>query len=108
MACPAGADKIKHGVRRCVQDHWNDDDFVLCKIDLTNAFKMASHQTLLKECATHIAELFSWVYWCYGQHPKLWHPMGVLNSELGVQQGSRSLGSTVVLLGATQAHPHDH
>ena len=87
VACPAGAEKIIHGVRRCVQDHWNDDDFVLCKIDLTNAFNMVSHQALLEECATHFPELFPWVSWCYGQHPTLWHPMGVLSSELGVQQG---------------------
>lgn len=27
------------------------------------------------------------VEWCYGQHPFLWHPMGTLTSEAGVQQG---------------------
>ncbi|KAL5468738.1 hypothetical protein EMCRGX_G029849 [Ephydatia muelleri] len=32
-------------------------------------------------------ELYPWVLWCYGQHPILWHPMGTLTSECGVQQG---------------------
>ena len=59
----------------------------MCKIDLTNAFNMVSRQALLEECATHFPELFPWVSWCYGQHPTLWHPMGVLSSELGVQRG---------------------
>ena len=95
---PAGAEKIIHGVLvcRCVQDHWNDDDFVLCKIDLTNAFNMVSCQALLEECATHFPELFPWVSWCYGQHPKLWHPMGVLVLNLEFNNLT------------TQARSHDH
>ena len=28
-----------------------------------------------------------WTEWCYGQHPFLWHSMGTLTSEVGVQQG---------------------
>ena len=108
VACPAGAEKIIHGVRRCVQDHWNDDYFVMCKIDLTNAFNMVSCQALCEECGTHFPELFPWVSWCYGQCPTLWHPMGVLSSELGVQQGDPLGPCTVVLLGPTQAHSHDH
>ena len=43
-------------------------------------------QALLEECATHFPELFPWVSWSHGQHPTLWHPMGVLSSEHGVQQ----------------------
>ena len=49
----------------------NDDDFAMCKIDLTNAFNMVSRQALLEECATHFPELFPWVSWCYGQHRTL-------------------------------------
>ena len=61
VAYPAGAEKIIHGMRRCVQDHWNDDDFVLCKIDLTNAFNMVSRQALLEECTIHFPELFGFL-----------------------------------------------
>ena len=28
-----------------------------------------------------------WAAWCYGQHPTLFHSMGTLSSETGVQQG---------------------
>ena len=58
VACPAGAEKIIH---RCVKNHWKDEDFVMCKIDLTNAFNMVSCQAFLEECATHFPELFTWV-----------------------------------------------
>ena len=49
VACPAEAEKIVHGVRRCFQDHWKDEDFVIRKIDLTNAFNMVSRQALLED-----------------------------------------------------------
>ena len=32
-------------------------------------------------------ELLPWVSWCYGTHPLLWHPLGQISSESGVQQG---------------------
>ena len=52
-----------------------------------NAFNLASHQTILSECENHFPELLPWVSWCYGKHPLLWHSMGSLTSESGVQQG---------------------
>ena len=27
------------------------------------------------------------VKWCYGEHPFRWHPLGLVTSELGIQQG---------------------
>ena len=74
-------------MRRCFRDHWEDEDFVACKIDLKNAFNEVSRQAILDECAAHFPELFRWVFWCYGKHPVLWHPMGTLGSEQGVQPG---------------------
>ncbi|KAL5477540.1 hypothetical protein EMCRGX_G024351 [Ephydatia muelleri] len=32
-------------------------------------------------------ELLPWASWCYGSQPYLWHPLGHLTSESGVQQG---------------------
>eukprot|EP00731_Ephydatia_muelleri_P016405 Em0009g829a len=87
VAYPAGAEKLVHGFRRCISEHWGNREFVACKVDLKNAFNEVSRQALLEECATHFPELFRWVYWCYGQHPTLWHPMGTLGSEQGVHQG---------------------
>ena len=67
--------------------HWFDDDFGVLKIDMKNAFNLVSRQALLSECAKHFPELFPWVSWCYGQHHLLWHSLGCLTLESGVQQG---------------------
>ena len=56
-------------------------------MDMKNAFNQVSHRALLSECAEHFPELLPWVGWCYGQHPYLWHTLGCLTSESGVQQG---------------------
>ena len=34
VACPYGVEKIVHGLRMCVEEHGNDNDFVVMKIDL--------------------------------------------------------------------------
>ena len=64
VATPAGAEKVVHGLRRCFRDHWEDEKFIACKIDLTNAFNEVSRQAILDECAAHFPELFRWVFWC--------------------------------------------
>ena len=57
---------------------------------------MVSHQAVLTECAVHFLELLPWANWCYGHHPFLWHPLGCLTSELGVQLGDPLLFSLVL------------
>eukprot|EP00731_Ephydatia_muelleri_P034939 Em0087g8a len=56
-----------------------DDNFTVCKVDMSNAFNLVSRQALLEECAVHFPELLPWVHWCYGSHPTLWHPLGHLH-----------------------------
>ena len=46
-----------------------------------------SRNAVLENCAEFFPEIFPWTLWCYGVHPKLWHPMGMLRSATGVQQG---------------------
>ena len=54
---------------------------------MKNAFNMVSCQALLSECTKHFPELYPWAHWGFSQHPFLWHTMGNLMSECGVQQG---------------------
>ena len=73
VACSFGAEKIAHGLRACIENHWLDVDFVVLKVDMKNAFNMVSRQALLSECSTHFPELLPWASWCYSQSPILWH-----------------------------------
>ena len=86
VACPVGAEKVIHGLRHCIEEHWEEEDFVVLKIDMCNAFNFVSHQALLDECALHFPDLLPWAFWCYGQQPLLQHPLGTVTSEVGVQQ----------------------
>ena len=87
VACPLVSEKIIQGIRSCVQKHWGNEDFAVLKIDFLNAFNLVSRDALLHDCAVHFPGLLPWATWCYSSHPILWHPLGSLTSELGVQQG---------------------
>eukprot|EP00731_Ephydatia_muelleri_P007475 Em0003g1723a len=87
VACPSGTEKVIHGLRTCMEEHWEDDDFAVVKVDMRNAFNLVSRQALLDQCAIHFPELLPWTSWCYGSHPLLWNPLGHLSSQSGVQQG---------------------
>ena len=69
VACPLGAEQMIHGLRDCIEQHWIENDFVVLKVDLKNAFNMVSRQAVLNECGKHFPELLPWASWCYSQHP---------------------------------------
>ena len=52
VACHSGSERIIHGLRKCIDDHWDDDDFVVFKVDIRNAFNLVSRLAILVECAT--------------------------------------------------------
>eukprot|EP00731_Ephydatia_muelleri_P032786 Em0024g330a len=68
VACSSGSEKIIHGLRKSIEDHWMEEDFVVFKIDIQNAFNLVSIQAVLDECDTSFPELLPWVTWCYGDY----------------------------------------
>lgn len=79
VACPSGPEKVIHGLRSCIEEHWTDKDFTMLKIDMRNAFNLVSCQAMLDQCATHFPELLPWASWCYSQHPLLRHHLGTMS-----------------------------
>ena len=65
VACPQGMEKIVQHLRSCIEDHCFDMDFVVLKVDMTNAFNLVSRQAFLDDCAQHFPELLAWTSWCY-------------------------------------------
>ena len=47
VACPSGTEKVIHGLRTCMEEHWEDDGFAVVKMDMHNAFNLVSRQALL-------------------------------------------------------------
>ena len=89
VACPSRSEKIIHNLREVLEQHWSDPDFAVIKINMQNAFNLVSRDVVLlnQQCFLHFPEIYPWTCWCYSQHPKLWHPVGLISSASGVQQG---------------------
>ena len=47
VASACGAERIAHQLRIAIEDHWSDEDFVLLKIDMYNAFNFVARQVML-------------------------------------------------------------
>eukprot|EP00731_Ephydatia_muelleri_P037857 Em0581g6a len=59
---------------------WLSGDFVMFKVDMSNAFNMVSRQAV--SVCYYFPELLPCVSWYYGSHTSLWHPMGQISSSL--------------------------
>ena len=62
VACPLGSEKVIHGIRNCVDQHWRDEDFAVLKVDLKNAFNLVSRQAFLDKCAFVLPNLLPWAF----------------------------------------------
>ena len=79
-----GSEKVVRGIRSRVEKFWNDRDFSVMKVNFKNVSLQRCCSTGIRKAFTRFA---SYVVWCYGSHPFLWHTMGQLTSQSGVQQG---------------------
>ena len=70
-----------------MDENWNDANFAVFKVDMNNAFNSVSRQALLDGVANFFPELLPLVAWSNGSPPLLWHSLGCVSSQTGVQQG---------------------
>ncbi|KAL5493867.1 hypothetical protein EMCRGX_G015101 [Ephydatia muelleri] len=61
VACKAGVERVVHNLRKCIDDGWMSGDFVVCKVDMSNAFNRVSRQAVLDECSSFFPELLPWL-----------------------------------------------
>ena len=87
VATPAGAERVIHLCRQAFAARTEDDDFVLCKIDLRNAFNQVSRDWFIALTREHFPTLTPYVEWCYTSESKLTFGTRVIKSREGVQQG---------------------
>ena len=78
------AEKIVHALMDCIEQHWQEDDFVILKVDLNKHLFMVSRHGLDRLCpCSTFCNCFS--LWASSHHTFLWHPLGCPTMELGVQ-----------------------
>ena len=87
VATPAGAERIIHLCRKTFAEHIEDDDFLLCKVDLKNAFNNVSRDFFVALTRQHFPELGAYVEWCYNTQSILTFGSRFIESSEGVQQG---------------------
>ena len=86
MAAPAGAERVIH-MCRLAMSNMENPNFVMCKVDLRNAFNNVSRAAFLTLVQEHFQELFPWINWCYSDPSSLTYGARFISSEEGVQQG---------------------
>ena len=87
VATAAGAERMIHLCRQTVTKYADDTDFVLCKVDLSNAFNNVSRSAFLSLTQEHFPNLSKWVEWCYETESYLTFGQHIVHSAEGVQQG---------------------
>src|ERR1700761_5510417 len=74
-------------MRNVLSARWDDGDFLILKVDLSNAFNSVSRLILLEECQKRFPELLPWAHYCYSAHSLLFYQDKTIHSSVGVQQG---------------------
>ena len=87
VAIPAGAERVIHLCRLTMAEHVDDEDFVLCKVDLRNAFNHVSRNSFISLTRQYFPELSPYVEWCYSSDSRLTFGDRTITSSEGVQQG---------------------
>ena len=70
-----------------MHENSENSDFVLCKVDLKNAFNNVSRAAFIALTRHYFPELSRWVEWCYGTTSALTYGQIRISSEEGAQQG---------------------
>lgn len=87
VALPGGTERVIHRLRTAWAQHEADTDWVVCKVDLANAFNRVSREAILQAVSEDFPELLPWVAYCYGAHSVLRYAEFTISSQAGVQQG---------------------
>ena len=87
VAATAGAERVIHMCRLAMSSNMENPNFVMCKVDLRNAFNNVSRAAFLPLVQEYFPELFPWINWCYSDPSSLTYGARFISSEEGVQQG---------------------
>ena len=78
-----GAEAVAHAVSCLVDEHGQDSNLALLKVDFQNAFNSVSRVALLEAVQMEFPPLARWAWWCYGKHSKLLVDSQLIESQSG-------------------------
>jgi hypothetical protein len=98
-AAKCGTERVVHRTRAIFDAQRHSHDFVLFKVDLSNAFNNVSRAQMLEQVQAVFPKILPWMQWCYGQGSNLTFGEFIIKSLEGTQQGDPlgSLGFAVSL-----------
>jgi len=84
----AGAERVIHSLREVMDEHAEDEDFAILKIDFRNGFNVVNRHAFRKYVGVKFPLIAKWVDYCYGADSKLWwEHIDDLYSQEGAHQG---------------------
>jgi ubiquitin len=87
VAAKCGTERVIHKTRQTFRRHAMDADFVVFKVDMTNAFNQVSRAAFLERINADFPKLSRWLHWCYRRASDLTFGDFTLSSAEGTQQG---------------------
>ena len=91
VAIRGGMEAIIHSTRQVVEEAQDqgegDEDLLILRVDLINAFNQVDRDTAFKEVEDHFPEMLSWVLTCYKHQSVLYFGSDVILSMAGWHQG---------------------
>lgn len=82
-----GLEAAIHASRYYIQEHHQNTDLCLLKVDFTNAFNEVNREVFLDRVQEDLPELFGWTNWCYSRPANLFFGDHRITATGGVQQG---------------------
>ena len=83
-----GCEAAIHAAAAAVAKHAGDDDYVMLKVDFSNAFnKVSRHFLEVIYDDPLLSGAYAWVWACYGKPSHMWWHDKVIDCRTGVQQG---------------------
>lgn len=87
MGVPNACEMVGMGLQQYVDANPTDGDWVMLKVDVTNAFNTVAREAVLSGAEKHFPAAFNWLRFCYAQQCPLYCQGQTILSKTGVHQG---------------------
>ena len=87
VAVAGGAEALVHLTRQIWDDNLNNNDFVILKVDMRNAYNRMFRSLMVEWVREEYPDMEEYVWFLYGGSSNLIYGSDIIKSEEGAQQG---------------------